>query len=178
VPGWLACFEPRLRRQEHRRPSRLKTYVGVSAFDELATWPCARRSRGPEQKTLRREFTSACRTSARSGLRLARGGRGSGSAQSRATGISGLNSGPCAAAPGERSGRRSGVGDLLARPPSCHRGNASTAVPRDHELGRAPLTRGVGLVHPSRIPVQSTFGGAERFTPTLALGILRFGYQP
>ena len=54
-------------------------------------------------------------------------------------------------APGERSGRRSSVGDLLAKPPSCHMGNASTVVPRDHELGRAPLTRGVGLVHSSRI---------------------------
>ena len=104
--------------------------------------------------------------------------RGSGSAQSRATGISGLISGPCAAAPGERSGRRSSVGDLLAKPPSCHVGNASTVVPRDHELGRAPLTRGVGLVHSSRISVQSTFGGTERITPTLAIGILRFGYQP
>jgi hypothetical protein len=103
---------------------------------------------------------------------------GSGSAQSRATGISGLISGPCAAAPGERSGRRSSVGDLLAKPPSCHMGNASTVVPRDHELGRAPLTRGVGLVHSSRISVQSTFGGAERITPTLATGILRFAYQP
>jgi len=49
---------------------------------------------GPKQETRRREFKSVCRTSAGSGLRLARGGRGSGSAQSRATGISGLISGP------------------------------------------------------------------------------------
>src|SRR4029077_3651126 len=75
-------------------------------------------------------------------------------------------------------GRRSSVGDLLAKPPSCHMGNVSTVVPRNHELGRAPLTRGVGLVHSSRISVQSTFGGAESITPTLAIGILRFGYQP
>lgn len=67
---------------------------------------------------------------------------------------------------------------LLAKPPSCHMGNASTALPRDHELGRAPLTRGVGLIHSSRISVQSTFSGAERITPTLAIGILRFWYQP
>ena len=67
--------------------------------------------------------------------------------------VSRLISGPCAAAPGERSGRRSSVGDLLAKPPSCHMGNASTVVPRDHELGRAPLTRRVGLVHSSRISV-------------------------
>jgi hypothetical protein len=144
---------------------------------------CALRSDTPPRVSQFRQSapvtsTAGCRTSARLGLRLARGGRGSGSAQSRATGISGLISGPCAAAPGERSGRRSSVGDLLAKPPSCHMGNASTVVPRDHELGRAPLTRGVGLVHSSRISVQSTFGGAERITPTLAIGILRFGYQP
>ena len=71
-------------------------------------------------------------------------------AQSRATGISGLISGPCAG-----SGRT--IWATIKRwrpsgkPPSCHMGNASTVVPRDHELGRAPLTRGVGLVHSSRI---------------------------
>jgi len=47
----------------------------VADLSALATWACARRSRGPEQKTLRREFTSACRTSARCGLWLARVGR-------------------------------------------------------------------------------------------------------
>ena len=159
---------------------------GVGHRRRLASRRKARWTHRPVQKTPRRELPSECRTecrtSARSGLRLARGGRGScrgsRSAQIRATGISGLISGPCAAAPGERSGRRSSVGDLLAKPPGCHMGNASTVVPRAHELGRAPLTRGVGLVHSSRISVQSTFGGAERITPTLAIGILRFGYQP
>ena len=55
---------------------------------------------------------------------------------------------------------------------------APVALLPEYELGRAPLTRAVGLVHSSRISVQSTFGGAERITPTLAIGILRFGYQP
>jgi len=38
---------------------------GVSVLRALQTSACTRRSRGPQQKTLRREFTSACRTDAR-----------------------------------------------------------------------------------------------------------------
>ena len=45
--------------------------VGVSVLRALVTSACARRSRGPKQKTLRREFTSACRPDARCGLLLA-----------------------------------------------------------------------------------------------------------
>jgi hypothetical protein len=45
---------------------------GPPRAGELA---CALRSRGPEQKTLRREFTSACRSSARWARRFARAGR-------------------------------------------------------------------------------------------------------
>jgi len=48
---------------------------GVPDLRTLATSACARRSRGPKQKTLRREFTSACRSSARWRSVLARGGR-------------------------------------------------------------------------------------------------------
>src|SRR5262249_17741966 len=40
--------------------------AGVSDLRALATWTCALRSRGPKQDRLQREFTSACRTSARS----------------------------------------------------------------------------------------------------------------
>ena len=111
----------------------------ITPEPRLSRWRLAPASGGADLSAFR---TSACAQS-----------RGSGSAQSRATGISGFIAGPCAAAPGERSGRRSSVGDLLAKPPSCPMGNASTVVPRDHELGRAPLTRGVGLVHSSRISV-------------------------
>jgi hypothetical protein len=49
---------------------------GVSALRAMATWACARRSRGPRVKTHRRDVTSACRTAARWGLGVARGGRG------------------------------------------------------------------------------------------------------
>src|SRR4051812_13580408 len=139
---------------------------------EVPNSSCPGLDSGPLMDALGVSDLSAFRTSA-----CARS-RGSGSAHSRATGISGLISGPCAAAPGERSGRRSSVGDLLAKPPSCHTGNASTVVPRDHGLGRPPLTGGAALVHPSRISARSTFSGAERIPPTLAPGILRFGYQP
>src|SRR5262249_40296853 len=41
------------------------TSVGVSDLCALGTSACARRSRGPEQKAVRREFASALRTDAR-----------------------------------------------------------------------------------------------------------------
>jgi hypothetical protein len=41
----------------------------------LGIWVCARRSRGPDQQRLQREFTSACRTSAHLGFGFARVGR-------------------------------------------------------------------------------------------------------
>ena len=44
------------------RTRQNRTGFGVSDLSTLATSACSRRSRGPEQKTLRREFTSGCRT--------------------------------------------------------------------------------------------------------------------
>src|SRR5437879_2722991 len=41
---------------------RTETRVGVSDLSVMATSACARRSRGPQQKTLRPEYTSACRS--------------------------------------------------------------------------------------------------------------------
>src|SRR5262249_23731467 len=39
--------------------------VGVSVFCTLAIWACVLRSREPEQKTVRHEFSLGCRSSAR-----------------------------------------------------------------------------------------------------------------
>src|SRR5262249_22470983 len=47
------------------------TRLGVSDLSRLRRAACALRSRGPEQNSLRREFTSAWRSDARCGLRLA-----------------------------------------------------------------------------------------------------------
>ncbi len=46
------------------RNAESRIALGVSDRSALTTWSCARRSRGPEQITLQREFTSACRTGA------------------------------------------------------------------------------------------------------------------
>jgi len=53
----------------------LRKRIGVSVLSTLATLACAPRSRGPQQKTFRREFTSACRTGAGCADRLAPFGR-------------------------------------------------------------------------------------------------------
>src|SRR5262249_8026739 len=55
--------------------------IRVSARSAQPRPACALRSRGPEQKMLRREFTSACRSSARWALRVARACRGDRRAQ-------------------------------------------------------------------------------------------------
>ncbi len=78
---------------------------GVSVLSRLRTSACARRSRGPEQKTLRREFTSVGRTN-----------------------VASLNGGsPDGAAPGEscgRSGRAAAGRETAADSAVSFRGNS------------------------------------------------------
>ncbi len=64
-------------------PSTEVACFGVSDLSRLGMAAWARRSRGPQKKTLQREFTSACRTAARCGLWLARSGRDDRSRQGR-----------------------------------------------------------------------------------------------
>jgi hypothetical protein len=77
--------------QERQRHPRKRS--GVSVLSALETSACARRSRGPELKTVRREFTSAGRPDARCTLRLLRGGRGDRSRQDSASSSIGIGRG-------------------------------------------------------------------------------------
>ena len=72
---------PRGNRAARMRGSASLTCSGGSNRSRFRILTCALRSRGPQQKTLRREFTSACRSGARWAPRLSRACRSHRSAQ-------------------------------------------------------------------------------------------------